>query len=91
MKDASEDKQDEELIASNTVNITRSKSRSERAEELRKMMEDEGKMISVRQGIDLTTNEARRRRSRRRRGGYSTNLSTIRTCRRFPLTERKFY
>ena len=63
MKDASEDEQDEELIAPNTVNITTSKSRSERAEQLRKMMEDEGKMTSVRRGIDLTTNEARRRRS----------------------------
>ena len=63
MKDASEDEQDEELIASNTVNITASKSRCERAEQLRKMMEDEGKMISIRRGIDLTTNQERRRRS----------------------------
>lgn len=63
MKDASEDEQDEELMASNTVNITTSKSRSERAEQLRKMMEDEGKMISVRQGIDLPINEASRRGS----------------------------
>lgn len=45
MKDASEDEQDEELIASNTVNITTSKSRSERAEELRKMMEDEDEEV----------------------------------------------
>ena len=91
MKDASEDEQDEELIASNTVNITASKSRSERAEQLRKMMEDDGKMISIRRGIDLTTNQERRRRSSRRHGGYSTNLSTTRTCTCFPLTERKFY
>ena len=63
MKDASEDEQDEELIASDTVNITTSKSRSERAEQLRKMMEDEGKMISGRRGINLKSNEVRRRRS----------------------------
>ena len=68
MRDAFDDEQDEELIASNTVNITTSKSRSERAEQLRKMMEDEGKMIRVHRGIDLTTNEERRRRSTRRRG-----------------------
>ena len=48
MKDASEDEQEEDFMASNTANPQKtSKSQSERAEQLRKMMEDEGKKISV--------------------------------------------
>ncbi len=47
MKDASEDEQEEDFISSNTANPKMSKSQSERAEQLRKMMEDEGRKISV--------------------------------------------
>lgn len=47
MKDASEDEQEEDFLASNTANPRTSKSQSERAEQLRKMMEDEGKEISA--------------------------------------------
>ncbi|KAL9130635.1 MAG: hypothetical protein Q9175_006970 [Cornicularia normoerica] len=41
MKDASEDEQNEDFMASNCANPRTSKSQSERAEQLRKMMEDE--------------------------------------------------
>lgn len=47
MKDASEDEQEEDFMASNTANAKTSKSQSERTEHLRKMMEDEGRKISV--------------------------------------------
>lgn len=48
MKDASEDEQEEDFMASNNANARASKSHSEqRAEQLRKMMEDEGRETSA--------------------------------------------
>lgn len=47
MKDASEDEQEEDFVVSNSANRRTSKSQSERAEQLRKMMEDEGKEIGA--------------------------------------------
>ena len=47
MKDASEDEQEEDFMTSNSVNPRTSKSQSKRAEQLRKMMEDEGRKISA--------------------------------------------
>lgn len=43
MRDASEDEQEEDFMASNSANAGISKSQSDRAEQLRKMMEDEGR------------------------------------------------
>lgn len=45
MKDASEDEQEEDFMASNSANARTSKSQFERNEQLRKMMEDEGRKI----------------------------------------------
>lgn len=47
MKDASEDEQEEDFMASNSANARTSKLQFEREEQLRKMMEDEGRKISV--------------------------------------------
>ncbi len=46
MKDASEDEQEGDFMASNSANSKTLKSQSERAEQLRKMMEDEGRKTS---------------------------------------------
>jgi hypothetical protein len=43
MEDASEDEQEDDLISKPTRNLDPKKSRAERTEQLRKMMEDEGK------------------------------------------------
>ena len=61
MKDASEDEQEEASMASESANPRISKSRSERAEQLRKMMEDEGKKTSARNAFDLMTDAVHRR------------------------------
>ncbi|CAD6584828.1 MAG: hypothetical protein ASARMPREDX12_006640 [Alectoria sarmentosa] len=45
MKDASDDEQEEDFMSSNSVNRRTSKSQSERAEQLRKMMEDEDEVM----------------------------------------------
>lgn len=45
MKDASEDEHQEDFMASSRAYPRTSKSQSERAKELRKMMEDEGRKI----------------------------------------------
>ena len=68
MKDTSEDEQDDDFMASNSVNPRVSKSQSERAEQLRKMMEDESMKISASKSIDLVTNGVHRRRDGRHRG-----------------------
>ena len=47
MKEASENEQEDTFMASNTVKPRISKSQSERAEQLRRMMEDEGSMIGA--------------------------------------------
>ena len=47
VKEASEDEQEDAFIASNTGKPRISKSQSERAEQLRRMMEDEGSIISA--------------------------------------------
>ena len=47
MKDASEDEQEEDFMPSNSANSRISKSQYERAEQLRKMMDDEGRKISA--------------------------------------------
>lgn len=47
MKDASEDEEEEDFMASNSANLRASISQFERAEQLRKMMEDEGRKISA--------------------------------------------
>ena len=47
MKEASEDEQEDAFMASDTVKPRISKSHSERAEQLRRMMEDEGSKISA--------------------------------------------
>lgn len=47
MKDTSGDEQDDDVMASNSVSSRVSKSQSERAEQLRKMMEDESTKISA--------------------------------------------
>ena len=61
MKDASEDEQGEDFMASKSANLIISKSRSERAKQLRKMMEDEGKKTSARNGLDLMPDAVHRR------------------------------
>jgi len=43
MEDASEDEQEDDLISKPTRNLDPKKSRAERTEQLRKIMEDEGK------------------------------------------------
>lgn len=43
MKDASEDENEEDFIASNKPKSAQSQSKSEREEKLRQMMDDEGK------------------------------------------------
>lgn len=47
MKDASEDEQEEDFVPSNSANPETSKSQLERAEQLRKMMDDEGRRSSA--------------------------------------------
>lgn len=47
MKDASEEEQEEDFMVSNNANPKTSKSQSERAKQLRKMMEDEGRKIGL--------------------------------------------
>ena len=68
MKDTSGDEQDDDFMASNSVNSRVSKSQSERAEQLRKMMEDESTKISAPKNIGLMTNNVHRRSDRRHRG-----------------------
>lgn len=45
MKDASEDEQEEDFIPKSTKNADPKKSKAERAEQLRKMMEQDGKFL----------------------------------------------
>ena len=47
MTSASGDEQENDFVASNSVNPRISKSQSERAEQLRRMMEDEGRKTSA--------------------------------------------
>lgn len=67
MKDASEDEQEEDFMASNSANARTSKLQFEREEQLRKMMEDEGRTMGARKGIELLTDGVRRRRDGRHR------------------------
>ena len=67
MKDTSEDEQQEDFMASNGA-YPRTSATSERAKQLRKMMEDEGRNISPSECIDLMTDEAHRRRDGRQPG-----------------------
>ena len=55
MKDAFENEQREDPIVSKSLHPRKSKSQSERAEQLRKMMEDEGKNTRARNLLDLMT------------------------------------
>ena len=60
MKDAFEDEPREDSMASKNANPKKSKSQSERAEQLRKMMEDEGKKASARNCLDVMTDAVHR-------------------------------
>ena len=51
MKGASGDEQENDFVASNNVNPKLSKSQYERAEQLRRMMEDEGRNTSASKGV----------------------------------------
>ena len=62
MKEASEDEQEDVLMGSNTGKPRTSKSQSERAEQLRRMMEDEGEKASTSKGLDIMIDNACRRR-----------------------------
>ena len=52
MIEASEDEQEDVLMASNAVKPRLSKSQSKRAEQLRKMMDDEGRRAGASKGVD---------------------------------------
>lgn len=68
MKDASEDEQEEDFMVSNSAYPRNMANlQSERAEQLRKMMEDEGRKISARRVGDPVTNRIHRRNDGRYR------------------------
>ena len=68
MKATSEDEQEDDFMVSNSVNPRVSESQSERAEQLRKMMEDESRKISASKSVDFVTDDVHRRRDGRHRG-----------------------
>ena len=47
MKDTSEDEQEEDFMASTSAKARKSNTKFERAEQLRKMMEDEGRTMGA--------------------------------------------